>query len=440
MIDDHLQRGLTRLLGVPALARATRAGFLQRRVHFHLPLTALAERATRRAPAPAPTAADPFTWRAPTGRAAPAHGPLGGAAVAVKDSLAVAGSPSTGGTAVASAPADADALLVARIRAGGGDILGTTQMTELGVNGFGAQPHHGTLDNPASPGFVPGGSSSGTAVALARGLARYGVGTDALGSVRIPAAFCGLVGLKPSHDLALHDGYASVARSLDMPGPMAASVADVATLWQVMADRPITEIPPASAPIVGLLREHRAVSVDAALRRAVSRALDAVGARRVALSVPGARRASLVALATASYELSRDPAATLSAPSPDVAFARALGAAMTSAAYERLMAERAELRQAVVAALSGCDVLAMPTTAVLAPRRTASLMRGVSPPLLLMALGAFTPLANATGLPAIAVPAGRASCGRACSIMFVGRPGEESTLLAVAGAVEASGV
>jgi len=438
VVQHALWSLLNRFAGSRAGTAMARAVLLHPRLDFHPPWTPLARGG--RSPVPVGDAEDPFIWRAPADRPPPVSGPLEGAPVVVKDCLEVRGAPSTSGTSTYSPPAAEDAPLVARLRAAGGDLVGTVQMTELGVNGLGAQPHHGTLDNPVSPGFLPGGSSCGTAVAVASGVARFGVGTDALGSVRIPAAFCGLVGLKPTYDRAAHAGYHTMAPSLDVPGPMARTVADVVTLWQVMAGVPARPIPPAPRPTVGILREHAGVRVSAPVRRGFEAALEALGARRVQVSAPGARRASLLAAATASCELASDPGSRLSDATPDVHLGRAFGAAITPAVQARLMEERAALRAAIVAALERCDVLAMPTSAVLAPRRSAALMRGGTPPLLLMALGAFTPLANATGLPAIAVPAGRNADGRRRSIMFLGRPGEEATLLAVAAALEATGL
>ncbi|MCB9732575.1 MAG: amidase [Deltaproteobacteria bacterium] len=401
------------------------------------------ERLARRRPRTSPPAApDPFLWRDPAVDPAAApdgRGLLGGELVAVKDSLAVRGAPRTDGTVDTSPPADADAALVARVRAAGGRVAGVVQMTELGVCGVGTQPHQGVLDNPAAPGFHTGGSSSGTAAAVAAGLARYGVGTDALGSVRIPSAFCGLVGLKPTHEALPRDGYDSLAPSVDMPGPMARTVADCARLWHALAATPEpTDPAPASALRLGVVDELAAVPVADAVRRAVAARLGAVGAELVAVRVPAATEAPSLCALTAAFELARHPDTPPRAPSPLVRLVYGLGSAFTRLDYERAMARRHTLRVAALRALERVDALVMPTTAIPAPARTRDLAKGGIDVPLLLAVGAFTPLANATGLPSIAVPAGRDAWGRPLSVMLVGRPGEEERLFELAAALEAA--
>jgi aspartyl-tRNA(Asn)/glutamyl-tRNA(Gln) amidotransferase subunit A len=165
--------------------------------------------------------------------------------VVVKDAIDVAGRATSVGLADGGDVATADATMVTRVRAAGGWLLGKTAMTELGMDGVGALMPWPMPRNPRAPGYFPGGSSTGTAVAVAAGLARYGVGSDGLGSVRIPAAFCGLVGLKPGRAPWLADGYRSPVRTLDVCGPIARTVADCARLWQVLDAQPIAAIAPA---------------------------------------------------------------------------------------------------------------------------------------------------------------------------------------------------
>lgn len=402
------------------------------------------ERLAARRPRVTPPAGatDPFLWRDPTvDPEAPPDGVglLGGELVAVKDSLAVRGAPRTDGTADTSPPAAIDAVLVARVRQAGGRVAGVVQMTELGVCGLGTQPFHGVLDNPAAPGFLTGGSSSGTAAALAAGLVRYGIGTDALGSVRIPSGFCGLVGLKPTHDAIPRDGYESLAPSVDMPGPMARTVADCARLWHAMAATPTPRAPaPRGAVRLGVVEELARVPVVASIRRAVDARLDAVAAERVSVRVFAATEAPSLCALTAAYELAHHPDTPPRAPSALVRLVYGLGRAFTRLDYERAMARRQTLRAAALRALDGVDALVMPTTAIPAPARTRDLARGGIDLPLLVAAGAFTPLANATGLPSIAVPAGRDPWGRPLSLMLVGRPGEEALLLDLAATFEAA--
>src|SRR6185369_3634672 len=180
---------------------------------MHLPLVS-AERFARATPDPGALAdaGDPLVIRFPD--APCALGPLGGERVVVKDSIDVAGTPTVLGLHDGGDVAERDAVMVQRIRAAGGFLYGKTKMTELGMDGLGAVIHRSMPANPRAPGYFPGGSSTGTAVAVAAGIARYGVGGDGMGSVRIPAAFCGLVGLKPTHGRLPTEGYPSVAPTM----------------------------------------------------------------------------------------------------------------------------------------------------------------------------------------------------------------------------------
>ncbi len=136
-------------------------------------------------------------------------GPLDGAIVGIKDLFDVAGEVTRAGSKVLAEegkPAAADAPVVRRLRAGGAVIVAKTNMSEFAYSGIGANPHYGTPGNPADRKRVPGGSSSGAAVAAADGMCEVAIGTDTGGSTRIPAAFCGIVGFKPSRERIPTDG------------------------------------------------------------------------------------------------------------------------------------------------------------------------------------------------------------------------------------------
>ena len=165
--------------------------------------------------------------------------PLGGLPIGVKDLADVAGEVTTAGSRALAAggPAVADARSVARLRAAGLIVMGRTNMTEFAFSGLGLNPHYGT---PASPwdrtgGRIPGGSSSGSAVAVADGMVAVALGTDTGGSCRIPAAFCNIVGYKPTARLVPLDGIIPLAPSLDSVGPLANSVACAATVHAVLS-------------------------------------------------------------------------------------------------------------------------------------------------------------------------------------------------------------
>jgi aspartyl-tRNA(Asn)/glutamyl-tRNA(Gln) amidotransferase subunit A len=368
-----------------------------------------------------------------------AEGPLSGERVAIKDTLDVAGLPTLLGMDRELLSADHhrvehDAELVKRIRMAGGIIRGKARMTELGMDGIGALMPGAMPDNGLSPGYIPGGSSTGTAVAVARGMARYGLGGDGLGSVRIPAAFQGLVGLKPSLGTLPARGYRSVAPSMDVPGPMAKSVADCTRLFQVLAGLPVQAVTPQRPTSVGLIAGLGPELSCADQRRAFHRMLDAAQVPRRIVQVEGADRHAAFAVACSTSELAKS----------EYAASTRSGQGLLNIAFGRSMAQvpmesrREALRRALLDALKDVEVLAMPTTAIPAPAISRGLLAGGQDVVLLRAIGAYTPLANLTGFPAIAVPSGRDARGRALSLMLMGAPGSELKLLAMAAALEAT--
>jgi aspartyl-tRNA(Asn)/glutamyl-tRNA(Gln) amidotransferase subunit A len=161
--------------------------------------------------------------------------------VAVKDNIDMAGVPTRAGFGGAGVVPASDAPVVAALRQAGFGLLGKAAMNEAAFGGTGDNPHSGRTENPRVPGHSPGGSSSGSAAAVAAGLCGAALGTDTLGSVRIPAAYCGLVGLKPSAGLLPVDGVVPLSWTLDHVGIMGASVAAVAELLAVFAMRPEAE-------------------------------------------------------------------------------------------------------------------------------------------------------------------------------------------------------
>ena len=185
-------------------------------------------------------------------RAGTPRGPLDGVPVAWKDLVDVAGTPTTAASALRrdAPPAAADAPVVAALAAAGMVCVGKTNLSELAFSGLGTNPHFGTPPNPRAPGRVPGGSSSGSAVAVAAGIVPVAIGTDTAGSIRVPAAFCRVAGFKPSAARIDRTGLLPLAPTLDSIGPLATCVADL-------------------------------IAVDAALRGAVPGATAASGAQLV---------------------------------------------------------------------------------------------------------------------------------------------------------------
>src|SRR3954467_7829261 len=175
-------------------------------------------------------------------------GPLDGAIVTIKDLFDVAGEPTRAGSRIMAdaPPAKADAPIVRRLRAGGAVIVAKTNMTEFAFSGVGLNPHYGTPGNPADRSRVPGGSSSGAAVAAADQMCEIAIGTDTGGSTRIPAGVCGIVGFKPSKQRVPTDGAFPLSYALDSIGPIARTVADCVRADAAMAGEAFAPLEPAS--------------------------------------------------------------------------------------------------------------------------------------------------------------------------------------------------
>jgi aspartyl-tRNA(Asn)/glutamyl-tRNA(Gln) amidotransferase subunit A len=297
--------------------------------------------------------------------------------------------------------------------------------------------HYAMPRNPRAPGYAPGGSSTGTAVAVASGIARWGVGGDGLGSIRIPAAFCGVVGFKPSRTRLERTGIRSPVRTLDAIGPITRTVEDCVLLWQVMAGEPVAPVAPwvpdrVGVPVIGL---RAARSVAAAFHRVLA----ALGIKLERVVIPGVESATLLGAMTGVYEMATGPLGSRATTAP----ARTrfvLGSSFAPSDVARLVTHRAALCEATERALARTPILAMPTTAVPPPALTSAVLRAKTDVFLLRSVGAYTPLANLCDLPSIAVPCGEDDRGRPLSIMFVAGRGEETRLLRLALAVERTGL
>ncbi|MEP0071218.1 MAG: amidase family protein, partial [Marinomonas sp.] len=166
----------------------------------------------------------------------PAKGPLNGAIVSIKDLFDVTGYKTQAGSVfLDSKPAENDAAAVSLLRNAGASLIGHTNMTELAYSGLGLNPHYGTPDNPIIAGRIPGGSTSGGAVSVALGVADAALGTDTGGSLRIPAAFCGVTGFKPSEQTVSREGCLPLSGSLDSVGPIANTVEECELFWKILS-------------------------------------------------------------------------------------------------------------------------------------------------------------------------------------------------------------
>jgi aspartyl-tRNA(Asn)/glutamyl-tRNA(Gln) amidotransferase subunit A len=307
--------------------------------------------------------------------------PLAGVPVSLKDLFDIAGEVTTAGSVVLkdAPPAVADAPVVARLRAAGAVLIGRTNMTEFAFSGIGMNPHYGTPGNPAERARVPGGSTSGGAVSVVDGMAVSAIGSDTGGSVRIPSAFCGLTGFKPTARRVPIDGVHPLSHSLDSVGPLAASVACCALLDATMAAEPYRAPAPRAAKRMrfGVVKNYVMDGVDHAVNRAYQAALSKLSAAGVVLediAIPALDQIPAVhargALAAAEcFAAHRDIMATDAARcDPRVASRIAAGAKMTAADYIDLLAARRRLCAESAAVTAQFDAVLLPTVAVVAPR------------------------------------------------------------------------
>lgn len=372
--------------------------------------------------------------------------PLAGIPISVKDLFDVAGQVTTAGSAVLrdAPPATRDATVVARLRAAGAVILGRTNMTEFAYSGLGINPHYGTPGNPADRERIPGGSSSGAAVSVADGMAVAAVGSDTGGSVRIPAAFCGLAGFKPTQARVPRAGTLPLSTSLDTIGPIAPDIASCVLMDAVMAGEDAVVPPP--LPLAGMrLAIPRQIVLDG-MDGTVSAAFEEA-CRRLG-------EAGVLVKEIDLPDLPRIPAANakggLSAPEalhwhrdllagrgdgydPRVAVRIRGGDQQSAADYVGLLELRAQVKGAIDAATAPWDALVMPTVPIVPPRldafaEDAEYMR-------LNGLVLRNPsLWNFLDLPAASLPA--RSAGLPVGLMLVGPRGGDRRLLSLALAVE----
>jgi len=369
--------------------------------------------------------------------------PLAGVPVAIKDSIQVAGEPMRLGSAASSdAPSAADHEVVRRLRAAGAIVLGLTRLPELALWPF-TDGALGTTRNPWNPQRTAGGSSGGSAAAVAAGLVPIAHGNDGLGSVRIPAAACGVIGWKPGEGVVPADIGSHSWFGMACNGALATTVADAALMASVLADRPeLAEVPapPAlrialatASPVPGARTDP---GVEAAVR-AVAGALRRAGhaVEPIALLAPTGVALSVFAHWFAG---AADDAQLLAQPQRLLPRSRrhvAAGRAVRSLGLLRPGA-RERWRQRLEAMLAGFDLLLTPTLASPAIAAQGWAEQGWLANLrAALAFAPFTGAANFAGLPALSVPAGLLQ-GLPVGAHFVGRAGSEGLLFSVAAQVE----
>lgn len=387
--------------------------------------------------------------------------PMLGLPIAIKDIFDERGVANTAGSAVRlRAIARADATVVARLRAAGAVFVGRTNLHEFAAGTTNENRTFGQTRNPWDPARIPGGSSGGSAAAVSVGMAAAALGTDTAGSVRIPAACCGVVGLKPTYGRVSRAGVVPLAWSLDHVGPITRTVRDAAALLEVIAGHDARDRGSSDAPVaryergVGrIVRGLRFSSGDAyfgrdldpAVRAAVSRAnaiCAAAGMAPVRTRIPGASTSGAVQFlvarpeSTAAHEEEiRSPRARLIGS--DVRARLRLGLRITAVDYLQAQRARALLAAEIDGALHQADVLIVPTIAAAAIRigadgeRVGGRWRSQREILV-----RFCAPFNLSGHPSLALPAGFDRRGLPVSLQIVGRYFEEALVLRVAAMLE----
>jgi aspartyl-tRNA(Asn)/glutamyl-tRNA(Gln) amidotransferase subunit A len=372
-------------------------------------------------------------------------GPLDGAIISIKDLFDVAGEPTRAGSRILAdeaAPAAVDAPVVQRLRRAGAAIVAKTNMSEFAFSGIGANPHFGTPGNPHDRQRAPGGSSAGAPVAVADGMCEISIGTDTGGSVRVPAALCGLVGFKPSRQRVPTEGAFPLSRTLDSIGPIARSVADCAKADAIMAGEEFVPLEPIA--LVGLrfgIAEGLPLGglddiVSPAFAKAIGQ-LDDAGVRisRETLSslddmMAVNDRGGVVP--PEACALHRDRLRRRAADvDPNVRVRIERGCGVAEADYADMLRERARLVGVMDTRVKDLDVLVMPTCAIVAPvladiadakafaARNAAVLRNTS-------------IINFFDLCAITLPL---SAALPVGLMLVARNGHDRRLLRIAAAV-----
>jgi 2-dehydropantoate 2-reductase len=369
-----------------------------------------------------------------------ATGPLAGEPVAVKDIVAVEGVPTRCGSPASDPePAIKDAVLVARLRAAGADAFAATQCLEYAA-GF-AHPEVGDTRNPRDVSRTSGGSSGGSAAVVAAGVCDLAIGTDTGGSIRIPAAYCGIVGLKPTYGLVPVDGIFPLSPRCDNAGTLTSTATDAARLLSVIADTPI----PGNGETgvrgnrftVGVLSAQLAdPSVTTPVRRSVTAAIAALadaGWQVHELTGPWldqlTRWEETLAVIVSKEACATHRDADTSRYSDGTKALLAFGASVTDEAFANALEEQAELTAAIELSLAGVDALAGPTVGYQAPEQDPPFGLGDD-----NGEGRFTGPYNLTGHPAVSIPV--PIDGLPAGLQLAGRRGQDFALLRVAAAAE----
>jgi aspartyl-tRNA(Asn)/glutamyl-tRNA(Gln) amidotransferase subunit A len=376
------------------------------------------------------------------------RGPLHGVPISIKDLLDVRGVPTTAASRVREGHvASHDAPTIVHLRQAGAVFVGKTNLHEFAFGTTNEDSAFGAARNPHDATRSPGGSSGGSAASVAAGMALATIGTDTGGSIRIPAAACGIVGLKPSLGEVSIDGVVPLSRTLDHVGPLAQSVTDACLVYHALMGDAAAK-PPAPMPMHGLRlavpRKYFCDLLDDEVRARFEEALERLrtaGARIDDVEIQHAPDIAPVYLHIVMADAAAYHATALETMpekyTPNVRLRLEMGRYVLGEDYVRALAGRERLRREVDAALSQHDALVLPALPIPAPTIGASTVQigGVAEPVRNLMLRLTQPF-NVTGHPAMAMPCGTTGEGLPCSVQLVGQRNQTDALLRVALACE----
>ena len=395
-------------------------------------------------------------------RAGRYRGPLHGIPVGLKDLFNTGGVRTTSGSRIYDnyVPSQ-DCTVAARFREAGAILLGKLNMHQFAYGPTGENPDYGHMYNPWDPDRVSGGSSGGSGSATAAGQCTITTGSDTGGSIRIPAALCGIVGLKPTYGRVSRHGLTPLAWSMDHPGPMVRTVEDAAITMNVIAGHDPNDVASATLPVpdftaaltgevrglrIGVPRQYMEAPLDPEVRQAINEALEQMekmGADVVEVEFPEFDHAAAISTTMLMAEASacfRDLLASdgnrLYEP---VRLRLEAGLFISAVDYLRAQQARAVFDRAARRLLEDVDLLAGPTEPVTAPPLLQQqVLAGEHEVGTVAALTQYTRPYNITGFPAISVPCGFSSEGLPIGLQVAGRPFDEETVLRAAHAYEQS--
>ena len=376
------------------------------------------------------------------------RGPLHGVPISIKDLIDIRGVPTTAASRVREGHvAERDAPSIVHLRQAGAILIGKTNLHEFAFGTTSEDSAFGPVRNPHDPSRSPGGSSGGSAASIVAGMALASIGSDTGGSIRIPAAACGTVGLKPSHGEVSIEGVVPMSRTFDHIGPLTQTVADAALVYHALLGDPVA-LPPAPMPASGLRlvvpRKYFCDILDDDVRARFESSLDRLRGAGVRIDEIEIHHADDIV--PIYFHISFADAATYHAATLETLGDRytepvrsrlEAGLYIQAQDYVRALAGREVLRREVDAALAQHDALVLPAMPIAAPPigATTVMVSGSEQPVRAMMLR-LTQLFNVTGHPALAVPCGMTRAGLPCSVQLVGCRMQTDALLRVALACE----